>query len=187
MSFQATEERIESLDDERAFTNRDEDVQEAVKKALRTLNSEKQWMDRDEFIKSVEEVFDEHGVNVRRSVYNSIERALGETNPDAEIVTDNNGKPEHDTDLRDRERVPLGEDPHKYFESEVKPHVENAWINESSKYHDDQDGGLGVVGYEINFSRYFYEYEPPRPLKEIDSEIRDLEEEIAQLLERVTE
>jgi type I restriction enzyme M protein len=46
---------------------------------------------------------------------------------------------------------------------------------------------LGVVGYEINFDRYFYEYEPPRPLEEIDADIRELEDEIVELLSEVTE
>jgi type I restriction enzyme M protein len=187
MSFQATEERIESLDDERAFTNRDKEVQEAVKEALYELDSERQWMDRDEFMKEVEDCFERNDVDVRNSVYNAIERAFGEQNEDAEIVTDSKGNPEHDTDLRDRERVPLGTDLREYFEEEVQPHVENAWINESSKYHDDQDGELGVVGYEINFDRYFYEYEPPRPLEEIDADIRELEDEIVELLSEVTE
>jgi type I restriction enzyme M protein len=187
MSFQATEERIESLDDERAFTNRDEEVQEAVKEALYELDSETQWMDRDEFMQEVKNCFERNDVDVRNSVHNAIERALGEQNDDAEIVTDSKGNPEHDTDLRDRERVPLGTDPREYFEEEVQPHVENAWINESSKYQDDQDGELGVVGYEINFDRYFYEYEPPRPLEEIDAEIRELEDEIVELLSEVTE
>jgi len=187
MSFQATEERIESLDDERAFTNRDGETQEAVKEALKTLDSEKVWMDRDEFIDQVEMTFNMHGVDVRKSVHNTIERALGETNPEAEIVTDNKGEPDHDGDLRDRERVPLGEDPREYFEREVKPYLENAWINESSRYHDDQDGELGVVGYKINFDRHFYEYEPPRSLKEIDEDIRNLEKEITQLFGDVTQ
>ncbi|MFB1063326.1 N-6 DNA methylase [Natrinema sp. H-ect4] len=187
MSFQATEERIESLDDERAFTNRDKETQEAVKEALKTLDSEKQWMDRDEFMDQVEVCFNMHGVDVRKSVHNAIERALGERNPDAEIVTNSKGEPDHDSDLRDRERVPLDEDPREYFEREVKPHVENAWINESSKYHDDQDGELGVVGYEINFDRHFYEYEPPRSLEEIDADIQELEEEIVELLGEVTQ
>jgi type I restriction enzyme M protein len=187
MSFCATKERIESLDDERAFTNRDDETQEAVKDALLSLDSEKQWMDRDEFIEEVEACFVEHNIDVRNSVYNAIERALGEQNDDAEIVTDSKGDPEHDTDLRDRERVPLGTDPQNYFEEEVQPYVKNAWINDSSKYHDEQDGGLGVVGYEINFDRYFYEYEPPRPLEEIDTEIRELENEIMELLGEVTE
>jgi len=115
MSFQATEERIESLHDERAFTNRDEETQEAVKEALKTLDSERVWMDRDEFMNEVELAFNMHGVDVRNSVHNAIERALGERNSDAEIVTNSKGEPEHDTELRDRERVPLHEDPHEYF------------------------------------------------------------------------
>ena len=187
MSFQATAERIESLHDERAFTNRDEETQEAVKEALKTLDSEKVWMDRDEFMDEVELTFNMHGVDVRKSVHNAIERALGERDPDANIVTNSKGDPEHDSDLRDRERVPLDEDPREYFEREVAPHVENAWINESSKYHDDKDGELGVVGYEINFNRHFYEYEPPRDLEEIDADIRELTDEISELLGEVTD
>ncbi|MFY4815737.1 N-6 DNA methylase, partial [Haloarcula sp. AONF1] len=185
MSFRATEERIESLDDERAFTNRDEETQEAVKEALRTLDDDKQWMDRDEFINDVELAFNMQGVEVRNSVYNAIERALGEQNDDAEIVTDSKGSPDHDSDRRMRERVPLGTDPRNYFEEEVSPYLENAWINESSKYHDDQDGGLGVVGYEINFRRYFETYESPRTVSQIDSEISDVESNISQLLEKM--
>jgi hypothetical protein len=182
MSFQATEERIESLDDERAFTNRDEEVQEAVKEALYELDSETQWMDREEFIDEVELTFNMHGVDVRNSVYNAIERALGEQNDDAEICRDGNGNPEHDGDLRERERVPLGTDPREYFEEEVAPYLENAWINESKKYHDDEDGELGVVGYEINFDRYFYEYENSRELNEIDEQLSETGERMVSLL-----
>jgi len=185
MRFQATAEGIESLDDERAFTNRDEDVQDAIKDALSTLDSEKVWMDRDEFDEDIKHCFEENNLSVRNSVHNAIERALGERDPEAEIVTDSKGNPEHDIDLRDRERVPLNEDPHEYFEQEVKPYVENAWINESSKYHDEQDRELGEVGYQINFDRYFYEYQPPRSLNEIDQELQELENEIAELLGEV--
>ncbi|OYR61561.1 type I restriction-modification system subunit M [Halorubrum ezzemoulense] len=185
MSFRATGERIESLHDERAFTNRDEGTQEAVKEALRTLDSEKQWMDRDEFINEVELAFNMRGVDVRDSVYNAIERALGEQNDNAEIVTDGNDNPEHDGDLRERERVPLGTDPWEYFEEEVEPYLENAWINESKKYHDDQDGELGVVGYEINFDRYFYEYDEPRQIDDIDSDLATQRAEIQTLMEEV--
>jgi type I restriction enzyme M protein len=186
MSFQATSERIESLDEERAFTNRDEATQEAIKDALSTLDSETVWMDRDEFIDEIEHCLNLNGIDVRDSVYNAIERALGERDPDAEICTDNKGKPEHDTDLRQYERVTLDEDPHEHFKREVKPHFPNAWINESSKYHDEKDGELGIVGYEINFNRFFYEYEPPRPINEINDDIEELEKEIAQKLAEVT-
>ena len=186
MSFQASQDRIQSIDEERAFTNRDEETQEAVKEALSSIDSDKVWMDRDEFIDEVELRFNMHGVDVRNSVYNAIERALGKRNPEAEIVTNSKGEPEHDGDLRERERVPLTEDPREYFEQEVEPYVENAWINESSKYHDEQDGELGVVGYEINFNRYFYEYEPPRDLEEINKDIEKIEEEISQMLKEET-
>src|SRR6266705_5515916 len=49
-----------------------------------------------------------------------------------------------------------------FFDREVKPHVPDAWINEAIV--DKKDGKVGRVGYEINFNRYFYKYEPPRPL-----------------------
>jgi len=185
MSFRATEKRIESLDDERAFTNRDEEVQEAVKEALYELDSETQWMDREDFINQVELTFNMHGVDVRDSVYNATERALGERNGDAEICRDGNGNPEHDGDLRERERVPLGTNPREYFKEEVAPYLENSWINESKKYHDDKDGELGVVGYEINFDRYFYKYESPRGLDEINSEIREQRSRITDILEEL--
>ena len=185
MSFQATEERIESLHDERAFTNRDEETQEAVKEALYTLDSDKIWMDRDEFMDDVELAFNMQGVDVRKSVYNAIERALGQRDPDAEIVTNGKGEPESDSDLRERERVPLGQDPHEYFKQEVKPHVENAWINENSKYIDKKDGEIGVVGYSVNFNKHFNQYDAPRSLDDIDSDIEELGEQIIDDLQKV--
>jgi type I restriction enzyme M protein len=185
MSFQATPDRIESLEDERAFTNRDEETQKEVKEALLTLNSDKIWMDQEEFIEDVKLCFNMRGVDVRNSVYNAIERALGKRDPEAEIVTDSKGEPEHDTELRMRERVPLSEDPIEYFKQRIDPYVENAWINTSNKYYDDKDGELGVVGYEINYNRYFYEPEQSRPLDEINEEIQELDSEISQLLDEV--
>jgi type I restriction enzyme M protein len=182
MRFQVTEERIEALDDERAFTNRDEEIQTSVKEALLEMDSEQVWMDREEFLNDVELQLNMTGLDLRKSVYNAIERAMGERDPEAEICRKSNGDPEHDSDRREKERVPLGTDPHEYFEREVAPYLGNAWVNESSKYHDDQDGDLGVVGYEINFNRYFYEYEPPRPLEEINDNIRELEDEISEML-----
>jgi len=173
MSFQATEERIESLDDERAFTNRDEETQEAVKEALYTLDSEKQWMDRDEFMDEVELVFNMNGVDVRNSVYNAIERALGEQNDEAAICRNSNGDPEHDIDLRVRERVPLSADPREYFTEEVASYLNNAWINDKKKYYDDKDGKLGVVGYEIEFGRYFHNKDDSNDRDKIKQDLQE--------------
>jgi type I restriction enzyme M protein len=94
------------------------------------------------------------------------------------------GSPQPDSSLRDFENVPLDEDVTTYFEREVKPHLPDAWIGDK---RDDKDGEIGVVGYEINFNRYFYKYESPRPLEEIDADLEAVEAEIQALLEEVTE
>lgn len=60
--------------------------------------------------------------------------------------------------------------------SEVLPHVPDAWIDESKT----------KVGYEINFNRYFYKYTPPRPLEEIEADLKAIEKEIGELLSEVT-
>lgn len=185
LRFQVSAERIAALDDERAFTNRDEETQERVKEALAEVDHDKVWMNREEFLNDVELQLNMAGLDLRKSVYNAIERVMGERDPEADICRKASGKPEHDGDRREKERIPLGTDPHEYFEREVAPYLENAWINESTKYHDDQDGELGVVGYEINFNRYFYEYEPPRSLDEIDGDIRELEGDISEMLQDV--
>ena len=84
---------------------------------------------------------------------------------------------EPDADLRDFENVPLKDDVGAYFEREVHPHVPDAWMDRTKD----------KVGYEINFNRHFYKYTPPRPLAEIDAELKRAEEEIMRLLREVTE
>ncbi len=66
----------------------------------------------------------------------------------------------------------------------MKPHVPNAWVNEGIRDH--KDGEVGKVGYEINFNRYFYSYSPPRPLEEIEADIRAIEQDIVRMLGEVT-
>ena len=78
----------------------------------------------------------------------------------------------------------MAEDVNTFFAREVAPHLPDAWIDESKR--DARDGQVGVVGYEINFNRYFYRYDPPRALEEIDSDIREIEEEIVRMLGEVT-
>jgi len=70
-----------------------------------------------------------------------------------------------------------------YFAREVLPHVQDAYIDNS--YRDDKDKEIGKVGYEINFNRYFYKYVPPRKLHDIDEELKQVEAEIAALLDEV--
>jgi len=80
--------------------------------------------------------------------------------------------------------VPLAESVDLSFAREVKPHVPDAWIDTAKR--DPKDGRVGVVGYEINFNRYFYRYAPPRPLEEIEADIRDIERDIVHMLADVT-
>ncbi|TIS90598.1 class I SAM-dependent DNA methyltransferase [Mesorhizobium sp.] len=82
------------------------------------------------------------------------------------------GKPQADSSLRDTENVPLGEDVQDYFRREVLPHAPDAWID-----HDKTK-----VGYEIPFNRHFYVFEPPRPLAEIDAELRQVTDRILMMI-----
>lgn len=82
------------------------------------------------------------------------------------------GKPSPDANLRDTENVPLSEDVETYFKREVLPHAPDAWIDhEKTK-----------VGYEIPFNRHFYVFKPPRPLSEIDAELREVTDRILTMI-----
>ncbi|MDY7580087.1 class I SAM-dependent DNA methyltransferase [Herbaspirillum sp. RTI4] len=104
--------------------------------------------------------------------------------PEAEPIKDADGKLLPDADLRENENIPLNQDINDYFKREVLPHVPDAWIDESKR--DEMDGQIGIVGYEINFNRYFYQYLPPRKLADIDADLKAVEMEIAALLNEVT-
>ncbi|MFK4047129.1 N-6 DNA methylase [Roseomonas mucosa] len=83
------------------------------------------------------------------------------------------GKPQPDSALRDTENVPLAEDIQAYFEREVKPHAPDAWIDQEKT----------KVGYEIPFNRHFYVFEPPRPLEEIDADLKQVTDRIRAMIE----
>ena len=108
---------------------------------------------------------------------------FGAHDDDAEVVTDNKGRSEPDSSLRDTENVPLGESIQEYFGREVSPYMPGAWIN--TKVTDHKDGGLGKVGYEIPFTRYFYEYKSPRDIDEIRADIEATEKELARLFKEL--
>jgi type I restriction enzyme M protein len=84
----------------------------------------------------------------------------------------NKGKPQPDASLRDTENVPLADDVQAYFEREVLPHAPDAWIDrEKTK-----------VGYEIPFTRQFFVFEPPRPLDEIDADLKAVTDRITAMI-----
>jgi type I restriction enzyme M protein len=86
------------------------------------------------------------------------------------------GKPVPDASLRDTENVPLSEDEDNYFKREVLPHAPDAWID-----HDKSK-----IGYEIPFNRHFYVFQPPRPLIEIDAELKIVTDRILTMIGGLT-
>lgn len=97
------------------------------------------------------------------------ERVIKKKEKDGTIVY------EADTDLRDTEKVPLDEEIQTYFEREVLQHIPDAWIDHSKT----------TKGYEISFTRYFYNYVPPRSIEEITADILQLEKETEGILNEI--
>lgn len=151
-------------------------TQEEIISALETLREMGVVKNRDEFSAAMKKAFSGAGVKVPASLSKAILSALSEPDETADVCLDKNGNPEPDSDLRDYENVPLKEDIAAYMEREVLPHVPDAWVDESRT----------KVGYEINFNRYFYTYTPPRPLEEIEADLKEIEGEIAGLLLEMT-
>jgi type I restriction enzyme M protein len=211
LNFQATPERIERLEEERAFQNLarsrkkgtagEEEVaagralQDRVRACLRTLPTTL-FTDRADFLEALDAAAKRSDLKLTAPVRKAILSALGERDEKAAICRDKNGNPEPDPELRDTESVPIppGDDPvdddgvpesvREFFEREVRPHVPDAWIDRGRR--DRRDGKVGLVGYEINFNRYFYRYKPPRPLEEIEADIREIGREIVEMLGEIT-
>jgi type I restriction enzyme M protein len=191
LNFQASPERIARLEQETAFIGlaksrkkgeaavaevaAGEKQQTAVKEMLARLDGDRLYTNREAFAADLTRAAKAGGVPSSAPLKKAILNALSERDESADICHDSQGRPEADPQLRDTENVPLSEDIHAYFAREVLPHVPDAWIDENKT----------VKGYEISFTRYFYEYKPLRPLAEIRADILALEQETEGLLQLV--
>ena len=200
LAFQASAEGIARLDEERGFRALAQSrkkgaagakeqaegrvIQEAIRKLVHGLPSSA-FKDRDEFERMLDAAAKKAGVKLPAPARKAILSALSERDETAAICRDEDGHSEPDPELRDTESVPLSESVEAFFDREVKPHVPDAWIDTEKR--DRKDGQVGLVGYEINFNRYFYRYTPPRPLEEIEGEIRAIEKEILGMLREVAD
>ncbi|GMA41847.1 type I restriction-modification system subunit M [Mobilicoccus caccae] len=171
LAFQATAERIDEAITSKAVQKLDESTQEQLRRALQTLDRETVWRARPAFDQALGKALGAAGLQVGSPVRKAIHAALSERDETAEICTDAKGNPEPDPKLRDTENVPLGQDVDEYVAREVLPYVPDAWI----------DHAKTKVGYEIPFTRHFYEYVPPRTLEEIDADVKRLIAEIQEL------
>lgn len=182
LNFQASTERIARLAAEKVYVRLPEDEREEIEGALLAIG-DKLFTNRDAFEKALAKSIKSVCVKIAGPIKKAILSALSERDEEADICTDKDGNPEPDAGLRDHELVPLKEDWREYVAREVTPFAPDAWVDET--YRDTRDREIGRVGYEINFNRYFYRYLPPRPLDEIDAELKALEVEIAGLLQEV--
>lgn len=196
LNFSTNQDRLARLGEQKAFVNlavsKKKDAkakaaeeaagrkqQNDITTALQTLG-DRVFTNRDEFLAALEHAFDEADVRLRAPIRAAIVKAIGERDASADVCTDSDGRPEPDPELRDFENVPLQEPIETYFEREVRPHASDAWINED--ICDDQDGKVGRVGYEIPFNQHFYVFKPPRPLAEIDAELKTVTDTIAEMI-----
>ena len=152
------------------------EFQQAILAALAGLAPQGEVKNREEFFAMAKAAFRKAGVAVPAPLFKVILAALSERDETADVCADAKGRPEPDPELRDYENVPLKEDVIEYLRREVLPHVPDAWVYESKTR----------VGYEINFNRHFYRYTPPRPLAEIEADLKRIEQEIAEMLAEVT-
>ena len=191
LNFQVNEERINRLWEQTAFSNLStsrkkgqagldeiesgKKLQQQIIDALQSLSDDIVYKNRDSFTKKLKKVFKDNDLTVPAPLLKAILSALSERDETADICIDSKGNPEPDPDLRDTEIVPLKQDIHDYFNREVKPHVPDAWIDETKT----------KIGYEIPFTRFFYQYVPLRSSTEILAEIKELESSIVGKLEKV--
>ncbi len=198
LNFQASPERIEKLRDNKIFGN----LTPSKKKGAAGIKENEEWKNLQErmlnilenfggklyknkksFLTDLENKFKKEKVKVLGNIFKIIWQELSERDETADVILDAKENPESDSELRDTENVPYHQNIYTYFEKEVKPFVPDAWINEVVT--DIKDGKVGKVGYEIPLTRYFYKYQPPRDLGEIETDIEKVENELLELLKKL--
>ncbi|GAA3721362.1 class I SAM-dependent DNA methyltransferase [Salinicoccus jeotgali] len=192
LNFKIDDERIARLYEQKAFQNLAKskkkgegglkkqeaggEVQNAIIEVLQQLKEDTLYKNREVFTEKLKAAFADAGIDMKAPLLKALLAALAEKDETADICVKNKkGDVEADPDSRDTENVPLKEDIHDYFEREVLPHVPDAWIDEEKT----------KIGYEIPFTRHFYQYQELRPSNEIKTEIQELEESILEKLKQV--
>ena len=193
LSFKVNEEAIENVKNTTQFINlavsKKKDLavkemeenegrqkQEKLIKLLESFDNTLEYMDREKFIKDLKAKSKSFDIALPAGLIKAIVNAIGVRNETAEVCKDSKGNIESDSSLKDSESIALKDDVYEYFDKEVKPHVEDAYIDESS---------INNIGYEIPFTRHFYKYEELRAFEDIMKEVESLESEIALEIRKV--
>jgi len=192
LSWEITEETVATALAAKSLLKLPEEVSVAVRELLEEHQGMRFATER-ELVKLLGSATAELGLS--GSAQKAIWAGLAVRDEQAPVITDRKGTPKPDLELRDYENVPLPSSPvtfeadpterfgtlayraavDDFMRDEVLPYVPDAWV----------DHERTKIGYEIPLTRYFYRYVPPRPLGEIDAEIKKLEDEVRGLLTRV--
>ncbi|AMW85980.1 Type I restriction-modification system, DNA-methyltransferase subunit M [Pseudomonas yamanorum] len=183
LNFQTSAERIAKVLEEKALQKLDRAAQQHLLAVLQAMDASVLHRNREQFSKLLTKALTTHGVSLSTPELKALLNALSERDVKADICTTKD-QPEADAGLRDNENVPLGESVYEYFTREVLPHVPDAWIDESKT--DALDGEVGIVGFEIPFNRHFYVFQPPRPLAEIDRDLKACTNIIKKMIEELS-
>lgn len=176
------------------------ELQTQIVVALAKMGRNRLYKSRDVFEADLDKALKGADLKLAAPVKKAIVAAMSERDPTADICKDSKGNPEPDPELRDTESVPLPKNAalplpigyenkadntklvslvrrhcEAYFNKEVKPHWSDAWI----------DFAKTKVGYEIPINRQFYIYQAPRPLEDIERDIKNLEDEVLNMLKEV--
>jgi type I restriction enzyme M protein len=182
--FELTEDTLEALAETKQIAKypAGDALLAALKPLIGTTTNRKA-----DFARKLVEAYSSAGLRPPANVEKVVWSAVAVSDPEGELQVDRKNNPLPDPDLRDNENVPLTSmhapdsqlrtEIDEYMEREVLPHVPDAWVDHSKT----------KIGFEIPFTRHFYVYKPPRPLEEIDAELKALESEIQTLLSQVTQ
>ena len=190
LKCQVTPEGIEALQQETAFINLatskkkgeagEREMEAGREKQTLLLQALAQastdvFMNRERFKAYLNELFAQVGYKPNAPIWKSLVKVFGTRCEEADICYDSKGRPEADSELRDSEQIPLTETMKDYMAREVLPYTSDAWVDEAKT----------KIGYEIPFTRHFYEYIPPRPSREILEGIMTMEESLMQGLKEL--
>jgi len=157
------------------------DAREFYEKMKKSLGNKRHFI-ADKQIKEIVDIYKSFRRSKKSKIfdnkyfgYNKITVERPKKDGSGNIIKNKKGELEPDSGLRDSENIPFKENIYKYFEREVKPYVPDAWVSEKKT----------KVGYEISFTKYFYEYKPLRPLEEIEKDIKTIEKGTDSLMKEI--
>jgi type I restriction enzyme M protein len=192
LAFQVTDTRISAFAEEPIFkklaTSRrigkegqreianGREIQNTILATLRGLDTSVVDKARSRFEQRLAESASHIGVKLSEPLRKAILRHMSTRDDNAEVYTDERGNPQPDSALRSYDNVPLNEDVNAFFEREIKPYANDAWVDQTKT----------KIGFEIPFVQYFFKYVRPRELQQIEHDIQLLKTQLVQLVSEAT-